>query len=417
MLVPRPHWPRCGRCSTGADFYRPAHETIWQRRADLADDGRPRSLAVARRPRRRTGTARRRPVPAHLHVVGADRLLCQLVRADRAWTRPTPAASSSRHPAGPDRPRRRTGRPATRLRPRRIRRAHRSRHPRLDRPRTACAPCGPCRRSSPLDALPGWIARRPPPSPRNPDPDGPGRHVALAVPGHRCGRQSPGERPPGNRLVRAGQPVHRVPRCRPGTRKSPVFNTMTAPMLAAEKSCSGSAAPAHHRARRTGRSPSNAPPAPPTQRPKPRRASGTRRELEAHDAALDGRSDVVPKEPRLFTDDITPGTTASMLADQGGRMAILSAESEIFDDHGRPLLRHPHHERVPQRPRRRRAPRRPQNPRGRSGERSRAHSRECAHNPPCCATSPPSPEPPAAACSAGSCTPCPKSTSATATPS
>jgi replicative DNA helicase len=40
---------------------------------------------------------------------------------------------------------------------------------------------------------------------------------------------------------------------------------------------------------------------------------------------------VVPEIPRLVADDITPEAAASMLAAQGGRLAIISAEGGIFD--------------------------------------------------------------------------------------
>jgi replicative DNA helicase len=39
----------------------------------------------------------------------------------------------------------------------------------------------------------------------------------------------------------------------------------------------------------------------------------------------------VPPIPRLVADDITPEATASLLADQKGRMAVMSAEGGIFD--------------------------------------------------------------------------------------
>jgi hypothetical protein len=39
----------------------------------------------------------------------------------------------------------------------------------------------------------------------------------------------------------------------------------------------------------------------------------------------------VPAVPRLVADDITPEAAASLLAEQGGRLAIISAEGGIFD--------------------------------------------------------------------------------------
>jgi hypothetical protein len=53
--------------------------------------------------------------------------------------------------------------------------------------------------------------------------------------------------------------------------------------------------------------------------------------FEAHSAALAAAAIEVPAEPQLFVDDITPEKLAAMLAEQGGAMAGLSAESEIFN--------------------------------------------------------------------------------------
>jgi replicative DNA helicase len=56
---------------------------------------------------------------------------------------------------------------------------------------------------------------------------------------------------------------------------------------------------------------------------------------KAAQAARDAKSVVrdiqVPVIPRLLADDITPEATASLLADHGGRIAIISAEGGIFD--------------------------------------------------------------------------------------
>jgi replicative DNA helicase len=50
----------------------------------------------------------------------------------------------------------------------------------------------------------------------------------------------------------------------------------------------------------------------------------------ATDAALETDSIRVPVMPQLVADDITPEAAASLLADQGGRLAVLSAEGGIF---------------------------------------------------------------------------------------
>jgi len=62
-------------------------------------------------------------------------------------------------------------------------------------------------------------------------------------------------------------------------------------------------------------------------------ATGGERETalaEAVDAATDLAKIEVPAEPRLVVDDITPEAVARILADQGGRLAVLSDEGDIF---------------------------------------------------------------------------------------
>ena len=117
----------------------------------------------------------------------------------------------------------------------------------------------------------------------------------------------------------------------PGSRKSPVFSSMTRPILSAERQLQEAIAPRITELRvdrkaadeYAARMADQLAKAPPSER------EGAR--FEAHAAAEAAEAIVVPKEPRLFTDDATPEQLATMLADQGGRLAILSAESEIFE--------------------------------------------------------------------------------------
>jgi hypothetical protein len=51
---------------------------------------------------------------------------------------------------------------------------------------------------------------------------------------------------------------------------------------------------------------------------------------EATAAELDAEAITIPAEPQLIADDVTPEETASLLAAQGGRIAVLSAEGGIF---------------------------------------------------------------------------------------
>ncbi|MEV0387894.1 YfjI family protein [Nonomuraea sp. NPDC050643] len=116
----------------------------------------------------------------------------------------------------------------------------------------------------------------------------------------------------------------------PGSRKSPVFRAIVGPLQAAEKALQEKVRPiiterqlaqkvAVEAADKAARTAAN--------------ASGA----SAHDAlsdatsmalAVDGIS--VPAEPRLIADDITPEAAATLLAEQGGRLAVLSAEGGIF---------------------------------------------------------------------------------------
>ncbi|QDQ98107.1 YfjI family protein [Tomitella fengzijianii] len=54
-------------------------------------------------------------------------------------------------------------------------------------------------------------------------------------------------------------------------------------------------------------------------------------QADAVGAAQTAESMTVPAVPRLVADDVTPEAAASLLAEQGGRLAIISAEGGIFD--------------------------------------------------------------------------------------
>lgn len=118
----------------------------------------------------------------------------------------------------------------------------------------------------------------------------------------------------------------------PASRKSPVFNTMTEPILALEKHLQAQAKTtvieltvarkaADDYATRMADKLAKLP---------PDQADGAR--YEAQKAALAAEAITVPPVPRLFTDDATVEAAGSLLAEQGGRFAVLSAESEIFNE-------------------------------------------------------------------------------------
>ncbi|MEU7813884.1 YfjI family protein [Pseudonocardia sp. NPDC049154] len=117
----------------------------------------------------------------------------------------------------------------------------------------------------------------------------------------------------------------------PGSRKSAVFAAMTAPLLEAEQTLVEQVRPliveaelakkvALTDAERRAKDATQA------------RNRLTRDEAlaSAQDAAIAAEEIVVPPLPRLIADDVTTEAAASLLAEQGGRLAVLSAEGGIF---------------------------------------------------------------------------------------
>lgn len=132
--------------------------------------------------------------------------------------------------------------------------------------------------------------------------------------------------------VRWSEPVnlYTVAALPPGTRKSPVFKAMLRPLLAAEKQLRENIAStiiaqtvarkvAEDTAARTADAAAKASDA---------ERDGKLYEAQAAAEALEATT--VPVKPQLVAGNATVETIASLLAEQGGRLAILSAESEIF---------------------------------------------------------------------------------------
>jgi replicative DNA helicase len=120
----------------------------------------------------------------------------------------------------------------------------------------------------------------------------------------------------------------------PGNRKSEVFRAMTAPLRAVERTLIDAARPriaeaiirrkiAEAEADKTARNAENA-------------AAGldsdkkTAALIDAAEARLELDSAAIPAEPCLFADDTTIERLGSRLAEQGGRFAVLSPEGELF---------------------------------------------------------------------------------------
>lgn len=114
----------------------------------------------------------------------------------------------------------------------------------------------------------------------------------------------------------------------PGARKSAVFSAMTSPVEAAEKQLADKAAPGIVQAATERKV---------AQKNAERLAAAASQKdtkpaalAEAIDAAQYAESIIVPAIPQLIADDVTPEAATSLLAEQGGRLAVLSAEGGIF---------------------------------------------------------------------------------------
>jgi len=116
----------------------------------------------------------------------------------------------------------------------------------------------------------------------------------------------------------------------PGSRKSAVFAAMVAPILDAERRLVEQTKPviveAELSARVAGKAAERAALAAAAA------DAGSRDTLlaEATAAAMQADTVTVPVEPQLVADDVTSETAASLLAAQGGRLAVLSPEGGIF---------------------------------------------------------------------------------------
>lgn len=117
----------------------------------------------------------------------------------------------------------------------------------------------------------------------------------------------------------------------PGSRKSPVFASLTAPITAAETELVEKLLPEITTLRVDKKAAEDAAARAADQLAKASLAEHEAARYEAHQAALAAEAISVPAIPRLFVDDVTPEALASILAEQGGSLAILSAESEVFN--------------------------------------------------------------------------------------
>ena len=126
--------------------------------------------------------------------------------------------------------------------------------------------------------------------------------------------------------------IYCLPVLRPGSRKSAVISAATRPVYQVEKSLAITAKTkiieestrreiAQQAAAKTLKTAANA-------STEEQRTKFSREAIAAASLA-DGMK--VPTLPRLIADDVTPEAAASLLADNGGRLALISAEGGIFD--------------------------------------------------------------------------------------
>jgi hypothetical protein len=314
-----------------ADFYRPAHELIYTVIVDLVDAGQPADVVTVAAELTRRGEAGRIGGVAYLHtlltavpmavnagyyasIVAEHALRRRLVEAG---TRITSAGYST---DGTDLPQ--------------VLRAVRLDLARLDAAQSGWPPLVPLELVAqppefPLLALPPFIAEFAAAlADETQTPPDLAASICLAV-----------LSTAGSRKVRVHvegawhEPVnlYLVVALPPAARKSPVFKAACAPLLAAERALIEAARPGLIKARLE------------------RKIAEERAERSARDAAKADNTDrlasmaeaieaaqslaEMPKavEPRLFLANATPEAIATNLADQGGRIAVLSAEGEIFN--------------------------------------------------------------------------------------
>lgn len=117
----------------------------------------------------------------------------------------------------------------------------------------------------------------------------------------------------------------------PANRKSAVFSAMTGPLYEAEKVLAKTAAPQIVEAELARKLAVETAEQAATRAAK---AEGPERDMLVSEAILlaqQAEALTVPAKPRLLADDTTPETVTSLMVEQGGRLAVMSAEGGIFD--------------------------------------------------------------------------------------
>lgn len=115
----------------------------------------------------------------------------------------------------------------------------------------------------------------------------------------------------------------------PGTRKSPVYRAMTGALTAAQTALQESTAQQRKEAELAARI-AYAKAEKLAKQAEVATANPQEALADATQAATEADAIVVPPLPRLTTDDVTPEACVSLMAEQGGRIAVLSAEGDVF---------------------------------------------------------------------------------------
>jgi replicative DNA helicase len=119
---------------------------------------------------------------------------------------------------------------------------------------------------------------------------------------------------------------------RPGERKSAVQGVLSGPLMDAERELVARAAPEIREAKTNQEiEEKNATRAIHLAANPPKGKDVNELRSEAHSAAAAAEAITIPVMPRILADDTTPEAAASLLAEQDGRLAIVSAEGGIFD--------------------------------------------------------------------------------------
>lgn len=147
--------------------------------------------------------------------------------------------------------------------------------------------------------------------------------LATAAGGRAVVEVRPGWREPLNLFVAGAQP--------PGSRKSAVFRAITSPLRTAEQAQVEASSSERFRAEAERKAAHAAAEKAQAEADRADEADKAAALQIAADMAQMAEAITVLSVPRVLADDATPEALVSLMADQGGRIAVLSAEGDVFD--------------------------------------------------------------------------------------